>query len=62
MLFDLCLSGKRNKIKRDIIENDYAAGGLKVPHFLSFCKAWKMSWIHKLINPLYMSPWKTLQM
>ena len=38
----------------------YTSGGLKMPHIKSFCKALKMTWINKILDPLNMFPWKTL--
>jgi hypothetical protein len=34
--------------------------GLKLPHIESFCKALKMSWLYKLLDPMNMSPWQIL--
>jgi hypothetical protein len=44
-------NGKKNKIKRSIIINEYEEGGLKLPNIQSFNKALKMSWLHKLLDP-----------
>ena len=49
---------KPDKIKRNVIINNYEEGGLKLPHIESFCKALKMSWLHKLLDPMNMSPWR----
>jgi hypothetical protein len=52
--------GKPDNIKRNIIINNYEEEGLKLPHIQSFCKTLKMSWLHKLLDPMNMSPWKIL--
>jgi hypothetical protein len=51
-------NGKPDKIKRNVIINNYEEGGLKLLHIESFCKALEMSWLHKLLDPMNMSPWK----
>jgi hypothetical protein len=53
-------NGKKDKIKRSVIINEYEEGGLKMPHIQSFNKALKMSWLHKLLDPFNHSPWKVL--
>ena len=52
--------GKPDKIKRNVIINNYEEGGLKLAHIESFCKALNMSWLHKLLDQMNMSPWKIL--
>jgi hypothetical protein len=52
--------GKPDKIKRNVIINNYDEAGLKLPYIESLCKALKMSWLHKLLHPMNMSPWKIL--
>jgi hypothetical protein len=39
-------NGKKDKIKRSIIINEYEEGGLKMPNIQSFYRALKMSWLH----------------
>jgi hypothetical protein len=53
-------NGKKDKIKRSIIINEYEEGGLKMTNIQSFYKALKMSWLHKLLDPFNHSPWKAL--
>ena len=43
-------NGKKDKIKRSIIINEYEEGGLKMPNIQSFYKALKMSWLDKLLD------------
>ena len=52
--------GKPDKVKRNVIINNYEEGGLKLPHIELFCEALKMSWLNKLLDPMNMSPWKIL--
>ena len=52
--------GKKDKIKRSIIINEYEEGGIKMPNIQSFFKALKLSWLHKLLDPFNHSPWKVL--
>jgi hypothetical protein len=40
--------GSLTKFKINVIINNYEEGGLKLPHIQSFCKALKMSFLHKL--------------
>ena len=43
-------NGKGDKIKRDIIINNYPAGDLKMIDILSFNKALKATWIKKYLD------------
>jgi hypothetical protein len=47
-------NGKKDKIKRSVIINEYEEGGLKMPNIQSFYKALKMS-CHGFINYLTLS-------
>ena len=60
--FSFLWNKKPDKIKRKTIIGNYEEGGLKMPHIESFCMSLKMMWIHRLIDPLNISPWKTLIM
>ena len=60
ILFKFLWDGKNDKITRNVLINEYEEGGIKMPHIESFCYALKMSWIHKLLDPLNHSPWKVL--
>jgi hypothetical protein len=51
---------RKEKIKRSVIINEYEEGGLKMSHIQFFYKAFKMSWLHKLLDPFNHSPWKLL--
>ena len=58
--FRFLWDGKPDRVKRKVIINNIEEGGLKFIHIESFCKALKMSWVHKLLDPLNVSPWKVL--
>ena len=60
IFFHFLWNGKPDKVKRNVSINLYENGGLKMPHVESFCYSLKMTWIHKLLDPLNMSPGKTL--
>ena len=60
IFFKFLWNDKPDKIKRNVVINEYEKGGLKMPHVLSFCYSLKMSWINKLLDPLNVPPWKTL--
>jgi len=60
MFYKFLWDGKPDKIKRNVIINNYEEEGLKLQHIESFCKALKRSWLYKLLDPMNMSPWKIL--
>ena len=60
MFYKFLWDGKPDKIKRNVIINNYEEGGIKLPHIESFCKVLKMSWLYKLLDPMNMSLWKIL--
>ena len=49
---------KKTKIRRDVMIQDYANGGLKAPDIFSMEKMWKLSWIQRL-QSLSSGKWKT---
>ena len=58
-LFYLFLwNGKGDKIKRDIMINNYPEGGLKMIDILSFNKALKDTWIKKYLDTGNQGKWK----
>jgi hypothetical protein len=57
--FSFIWNGKIEKIKRTTLYNDYGNGGLKLPHFQSFCRAQKLIWVKKLLDDTNWSEWKT---
>jgi exonuclease III len=50
MLYKFIWNGKRDKIKRTVLINDYKDGGLKMIDPLSFCRYLKVTWIKRLIT------------
>jgi hypothetical protein len=58
--FNFIWNGKTDTIKRTTLYNDYENGGLKSPHFQSFCRAQKLIWVRKLLDDTNWSDWKTL--
>jgi hypothetical protein len=60
VFYKLLWDGKPDKIKRNVIINNYEEGGLKLPHIESFCKTLKMYCLLRLLDPMNMSPCKML--
>ena len=48
-----------DKIKRNVMINDFSEGGLKMIDIESFNKSLKSSWIKKYLDPEYSSSWKS---
>ena len=51
IFFDFLWSGRGDKIKRNIMINDYPDGGLKMIDIQSFNKSLKTTWIKKYLDP-----------
>ena len=51
-------NGKGDKIKQDIMINNYPAGGLKMIDILSFNKSLKTTWIKKYLGTENQGKWK----
>ena len=49
---------KWDKIKRNVMINDYAEGGLKMIDIQSFSKALKATWIRKYLDTTNKGKWK----
>ena len=47
IFYNLLWNGKGDKIKRNVMINDYSQGGLKMIDILSFNKSLKATWIKK---------------
>ena len=58
LFFSFLWNGKRDKIKRDIIINDYSNGGLKMIDIQSFTKSLKATWIKKYLDEGNQGEWK----
>ena len=50
--------GKPDKVKRNVIINEYSDGGLKMIDLLSFNKSLKTIWIKKYLDKTNMGKWK----
>ena len=50
LLYSFLWNGKGDKIKRNIIINEYQNGGLRMIDIESFCKSLKGTWIKKYLN------------
>jgi hypothetical protein len=51
-------NGKKDRIKRSVIINEYEEEGLKMTHIQYFYKAHIMVWLHQLLDPFNHSPWR----
>ena len=60
MFFSFIWDKKGDRIKRNVIINSKNEGGLQMPHVPSFCAALKMSWLKKVLDVNYITPWKSL--
>ena len=58
LFFSFLWNGKGDKIKRDIIINDYPNGGLKMIDIQSFSKSLKATWIKKYLDDENRGKWK----
>ncbi len=60
MVFSYIWGGaKKTKIKRTVLIQDYAEGGMKAPDIFSMYKVWKLSWLKRL-NSDSSGNWKNL--
>ena len=50
----------QTKLKENIVIGQYEEGVLKMSYIESFCHGLKMVWINKILDPLKITPWKTL--
>ena len=58
LFYSFLWNGKRDKIERDIIINDYSNGGLKMIDIQSFSKSLKATWIKKYLDEENQGKWK----
>ena len=58
IMFNFIWDGKRDKIKRTTMKNNYHLGGLKVPDPAIQADSLKMTWIKKFLNENNNSKWK----
>ena len=54
------INGKGDKIKRNVVINDIAEGGIKMMDIFSFNKSLKATWIKKYLDINNRGNWKTL--
>ena len=57
-LFTFLWNGKKGKIKRSEMINDYEDGGLKMLNLKSFSRSLKFTWIQKYLNDESHEKWK----
>ena len=58
-LFEFLWEGKRDKIKRVGLYQDYSEGGLRMTDLESMVKALKLTWIPRLLKTGHQN-WKTV--
>ena len=59
IFFNFLWSGKGDKIKRNVVINDIAEGGIKMMDIFSFNKSLKATWIKKYLDINNRGNWKT---
>ena len=57
---DFIWNGKRAKLKKTFLMNNYEEGGQNFPDFRSVISALKLKWIKRYLNTQVIHPWKTL--
>ena len=60
LFYSFLWNGKGDRIKRNIIINEYENGGLRMIDIESFCKSLKSTWIKKYLDEENQSKWKIL--
>ena len=58
IFYNFLWNGKGDKIKRNVMINDYSQGGLKVIDILSFNKSLKATWIKTYLDTENGGSWK----
>ena len=58
LLYTFLWNGKGDKIKQNVIINDYCDGGLKMIDIFSFNKSLKVAWIKKYLDNSNNGKWK----
>ncbi len=58
MFYRFLWSGKRDKIKRDVMISDYKNGGLRMIDIKCFNKALKSTWVRKFLDKENYGKWK----
>lgn len=49
LIYSFIWNNKPDKIKRDVLINTFENGGLNLPHFETFCKSLKITWVKRYI-------------
>ena len=62
IFYNFLWNGKGDKIKRNVMINDYSQGGLKMIDILSFNKSLKATWIKKYLDTENGGSWKLFLM
>ena len=62
LFYKFIWNGGNDRVKRDILCNNYEHGGLRMFDPLLFSQAQKFIWVKQLLDPNYSSFWKTLEM
>ena len=58
LFYSFLWNGKGDRIKRNVITNDYPEGGLKMTDIDSFSKCLKATWIKKYLDEENKGKWK----
>ena len=61
-IFKFIWNNKRDKIKRDVMYQDYPKGGLRAPNIDILFKSFNLAWIQRLLteDPLSSETWKSI--
>ena len=62
LFYKFIWNGGNDRVKRDILCNDYEHGGLRMFDLHLFSHAQKFIWVKQLLDPGYYSFWKILEM
>ena len=62
LFYKFIWNGGNDRVKRNILCNDFDKGGLRMIDPLIFSQAQKFIWIKQLLDPNYSSFWKVLEM
>ena len=50
LIFKFIWKDKQDKIKREVLYQDYERGGLRVTHVETLCKALRLAWIQRFLK------------
>ncbi len=60
IMYTFLWNGKKDRIKRKTIIAEYEKGGLKMPHYPTFCESLKISWVRRYLTTTNDVIWKTI--